>query len=56
MTLSLNPFRVEVVNNTFEMNLRGTGCSVIKFDRTPFFVLTNNTFNGNGDILIAGLA
>ena len=55
-TLTFNPYLVEVVNNTFEMNLRGSHSSVIYFDHTPLFSLSDNRFYYNGDILIAGLA
>lgn len=55
-TLTYNPLVVEAVNNTFELNLRGSECSILKFDRTPFFSVRDNLFESNGDILVAGLA
>lgn len=36
--------------------MRGSEGSVLKFDRTPFFNIQDNSFEANGDILVAGLA
>ena len=56
ISINSNPLSVEVVNNTFEMNLRGSESSLIYLDRTPFFSLRDNIFEANGDILIVGLS
>lgn len=43
-SLTFNPLLVEVSTNKFELNMRGSEGAVLKFERTPFFNLSDNAF------------